>query len=254
MTTNSVDGFPGVRPESLGISFSDFLLDVSLNTASGAAFANDETFMGAQRRAGHKRVQGQQSDDISTEAEEGSAESEDNTEVASISTAVVSTVSRRLDNAEGRATLATDIDGKTNSERSMSEQIAIGNALNRLDGLDGLGIRVQTVAPGETETVTTNTGAVVEVNLAAGEDSQIQTTASGETILVLATDLSTEQVIETTISAVADVIEQVAENAGVDVVESLEAALFEESFEVFMAWRDHNALIYGDFLMRSIDI
>jgi len=107
-----------------------------------------------------------------------------------------------------------------------------------LDAEDSLDVEVEVVeADGQKDIVVTDDGGVVEVNLESGEGAALVTNSKGKNVLILADDLTPEELIDETSNAVTEIIGEVAEENGVVVdYEGLKAAISERGRAIVSAY------------------
>lgn len=151
-----------------------------------------------------------------------------------ISSSIIDNTDNLLNTEPGREVLANDIDGNTPETRDDGETVAIEGTLDQLDEEETLDIEVAVVsADGDPDTFVTDDGTVVYGNLHDGQNSAIVTDSAGNDVLLLADDLTVEEVVDETSDALTDVIGTVAEENGVEVdYESLRAGIHQRALEI----------------------
>lgn len=169
--------------------------------------------------------------------------------------AILNETNGQLQSEDGREELGSDIDGLASGERTAGEARAIDDTLDDLDTEDTLDVDVIAVEAGEVETIMSDEGHVQSVTLGEAERSKLLDFSDGETVLLVADDLTVEEVIEEVVDTQTDLITEVAEDNGVVVdAARLRAALFARATAVFEGlFRIDVQRGYQDLFVGTVD-
>ncbi len=165
---------------------------------------------------------------------------------------VVEIVESQLASDEGRKELASEIDGLEPNERNRREARAMDKTMEKLEHSKELDIEVVTSGPGENETVVTKDGERLQVNLRPNEKSRMVETADGSKVLVLSEKMGKAEAVKEASKAVAEVIEEVAEESGVHVADNFIFAFSDRIPRDIHRQIFRTSVDYGRYLYHSM--
>lgn len=144
-----------------------------------------------------------------------------------ISEAVLESFNDSLETEDGIEELGEKLDGIKEGERSAGEEETISETTDQItEVIENTSVTV-TDDDGTAEIETAN-GDTIQVELDENQDSTILETEDGETIIILSSDLDAEEVVDETIDALSEVIEDVAVENGITPIEGHIQALLKE--------------------------
>ena len=167
---------------------------------------------------------------------------------------VVADTKQALNSKRGREELAMDIDGDNVESRSLKQADALDKSFDSLEDRNALDVEVVGVSPGKSHLLGTKDGELVDARLAPGEKSRLETTSTGQKVLLVDETLNTEEVVGEASVALAGIIAEAVVDYGGMVNEAFFDLFSDRNLGAIGASHHAYSIEYGGHILRMMEI
>jgi len=162
------------------------------------------------------------------QAASGSSETMPEDLLEELPTVIIDILDDSLQESDTQDDVGEALDGETEETRTSGEQEAIDDTFEDVTEGDALDVQVVVVRPGYSQRYITDDGQVLWFKLKRGEDFRLIETPSGERIMLVSNEISTEDLVDEVLNFVSEEIEDAAVENGVNVLDG-----FQDRFSAF---------------------